>query len=50
MLHNILGAKKCAGACHKKEKQGEQYKKWQEGPHSKAYINLKAADAEAVNK
>jgi nitrate reductase cytochrome c-type subunit len=44
-----VGAKKCAGACHKKEKQGEQYKKWEEGPHSKAYINLKAADAEAVN-
>lgn len=43
-----IGAKKCAGACHKKEKQGEQLKKWEESPHSQAYVNLKAADAEAV--
>ncbi len=45
--YGYIGAKKC-GMCHKKEKDGAQLKKWEEGPHAKAYENLKAADAEAV--
>ena len=34
-----IGAKKCS-KCHKKEKQGEQYKIWQGSDHAKAYETL----------
>jgi len=34
-----IGADKCR-MCHTKKKQGEQYVKWQKGPHSKAYETL----------
>lgn len=35
-----IGAKKC-GMCHKKDAKGNQLKKWQDSPHSKAYETLK---------
>jgi hypothetical protein len=35
----FVGVDKCK-MCHKKPDQGEQYTKWLEGPHSKAYETL----------
>jgi len=44
-----IGAEKCK-KCHKKEKNGAQYPKWQEGPHSKAYETLASNTAKIVAK
>jgi len=34
-----VGASKCR-VCHKSAKRGDQFTKWQEGPHAKAYASL----------
>jgi len=34
-----VGATRCR-TCHRKEEQGEQYPKWEEGPHAGAYASL----------
>jgi hypothetical protein len=36
VAHQYVGSAKCK-TCHKAEKKGAQYVKWQEGKHSKAY-------------
>lgn len=35
-----VGADKCAKMCHKAVNKGEQYGKWQESAHAKAYTTL----------
>ena len=39
-----VGSAKCK-VCHKAEKRGEQYPKWEAGPHSKAYEVLASDEA-----
>ncbi len=43
----IIGTKKC-GMCHKKDATGNQYGKWQEAAHSKAFELLGSEEAKAV--
>jgi len=43
----LIGTKKCA-MCHKKDDTGNQYGKWQEAAHSKAYAVLGSDEAKAV--
>lgn len=43
----LVGTKKCA-MCHKKDDTGNQYGKWQEASHSKAYAVLATEEAKAV--
>lgn len=43
----LIGTKKCA-MCHKKDDTGNQYAKWQEAAHSKAYELLGSEEAKAV--
>ena len=43
----LIGTKKCA-MCHKKDSTGNQYAKWQELAHSKAFANLASEEAKAV--
>ncbi len=43
----LIGTKKCA-MCHKKDDTGNQYGKWQEAKHSKAYELLGTDEAKAV--
>ena len=43
----LIGTKKCA-MCHKKDDKGNQYAKWQEGPHSKTIAVLGTDEAKAV--
>jgi len=45
----FMGLKKCK-ICHKKPAQGEQYKKWLEGPHAKAYKTLAGEKALKIGK
>lgn len=40
---DYIGAAKCK-MCHNKPTSGEQYKKWSEGPHAKAFETLPEAD------
>jgi hypothetical protein len=40
-----IGAKKCK-MCHKGEKKGEVYEKWEKGPHAKAFESVKAKGKE----
>jgi hypothetical protein len=42
--HKYVGVKKCK-SCHKKEAIGNQYGKWLDAKHSKAYENLASDDA-----
>ena len=42
-----VGVKKCK-TCHKKEKIGNQYGKWLESPHAKAFESLKSDTAKKV--
>jgi len=42
-----IGTKKCS-MCHKKDDVGNQYGKWQEGPHSKAFEKLGTEEAKAM--
>ncbi len=44
-----IGANKCK-MCHKSEKKGNQFGKWQAGPHAKAYATLATDEAKAVAK
>lgn len=46
---DYVGIKSCR-MCHKKAAKGNQYAKWQEGPHSKTYEVLATADARATAK
>ena len=45
-----IGVEKCAKLCHKSKKQGEQYSKWQESKHAKAFISLASPVAEEFLK
>lgn len=47
--HKFVGVKTC-GMCHKKAEDGEQLKKWKNGPHAKAYETLKGEKAAKVMK
>ena len=44
-----IGATKCK-MCHKSEKKGNQFGKWEAGPHAKAYATLATDEAKAVAK
>jgi len=44
-----VGAKKCK-MCHKGQKKGEVWEKWEKGPHAKAFETLKAKGEEANPK
>jgi hypothetical protein len=47
--HVFVGAAKCA-MCHKKPEQGEQYLKWQNSKHAKAFATLATPEAKEVGK
>jgi len=42
--YEYIGASKCK-MCHNKAPKGEQYNKWKEGPHAKAFETLATAEA-----
>jgi hypothetical protein len=42
-----LGVKSCK-MCHKGEKKGDQFGKWEAGPHAKAYATLAGPEAKAA--
>lgn len=44
---NYAGTKSCK-ICHMKEATGNQYGKWKEGPHAKAFEKLASEEAKAV--
>ena len=44
-----IGANKCK-MCHKNEKKGDQFGKWSNGPHAKAFATLATDEAKAVAK
>ncbi len=44
-----IGAKKCK-MCHKKPEQGEQFGKWEKGPHAGAYASLASEASVAKGK
>ncbi len=46
---NYLGAEKCK-TCHQPEKKGNQYKKWQESKHAKAFATLGSPEAKKLAK
>ena len=46
---NYLGPKMC-GICHKKDETGNQFAKWQAGPHAKAFETLGTDKAKEVAK
>jgi nitrate reductase cytochrome c-type subunit len=46
---DYVGTHKCK-ACHKKEEKGDQYGKWTEVPHSKAFETLKSEKAIKIAK
>ena len=46
---NYVGIKTC-GICHKKEESGNQFAKWQAGPHSKAFETLGTPAAKEAGK
>ena len=45
--HGFIGVDGCK-LCHKSEKKGNQYGKWLEGPHAKAYETLGSEEAAKV--
>lgn len=47
--HQYVGAAKCK-ICHKAEKKGDQYGKWEASKHSKAYEVLASEAAIAIGK
>jgi hypothetical protein len=49
LVNNYIGAKKCK-SCHSKDDVGDQYGKWAEGPHAKAFETLASEHALAVGK
>ena len=44
---HYIGVRTC-GICHKREKTGNQFSKWQASPHSKAFEVLGTPDAKAI--
>jgi hypothetical protein len=46
---NYAGAKMCA-ICHKKDDSGNQFAKWQDSPHAKAFQTLGTPEAKEVGK
>lgn len=44
---NYVGLKTC-GMCHKKDATGNQFAKWQAGPHAKAYETLASDESKAA--
>lgn len=44
-----VGSKKCQ-ICHKSEKSGNQWEKWSEGPHAKAFETLASEKAKNIAK
>ena len=49
IAHQYVGSAKCK-ICHKAEKKGDQYTKWQESKHSKAYEVLASEESIAIGK
>lgn len=47
--HKFVGSKTC-GMCHRKAKDGNQYKAWQKGKHSKAFETLKSKKSVKIAK
>ena len=47
--YKYIGAKKCK-MCHNKLAKGEQFKKWSEAPHSKAFATLQSDKAKEIAK
>ncbi len=47
--NKFVGVQKCA-MCHKAEKYGNQIKKWESDPHSKAFNTLQTAKADKIAK
>jgi hypothetical protein len=45
-----MGVEKCAGVCHKTEKQGKQLAIWQESAHAKAWATLATPEAKEIAK
>ena len=45
-----VGVEKCAGVCHKSEKQGKQFVIWQGSPHAKAWAVLATPEALKIAK
>lgn len=45
--HKYIGAEKCK-MCHNSSSKGEQYKKWSEAKHSKAYKTLASAEGKKI--
>lgn len=45
--YEFIGATRCR-MCHRTEEQGQQYDKWLEGPHSKAYAALASDEAKKI--
>jgi len=44
-----IGINKCK-TCHKSEKKGAQFKKWEAGPHAQAFETLKSEESIAIAK
>jgi hypothetical protein len=44
-----IGADKCKN-CHSSDESGNQYHKWETGPHAKAYATLASDEAKAAGK
>ena len=47
--YSYIGVKKC-GMCHKKDKDGNQLKVWEDSKHSKAFETLKSDEANKIAK
>lgn len=47
--HGYIGVDGCK-MCHKSEKKGDQFGKWSESPHAKAFATLATDEAKAVAK
>jgi len=47
LAHDFVGVKKCS-LCHKTDKQGSQFKIWEDSPHAKAYDTLGMPEAKAL--
>lgn len=45
-----IGVEKCAGVCHKTEKQGKQLAIWQASLHAKAWATLATPEAKKIAK
>jgi cytochrome c554/c'-like protein len=46
---NYVGTKMCA-ICHKKDDSGNQFAKWQDSPHAKAFQTLGTPEAKEIGK